>query len=272
MLNLLVILFLREKRSVFINRYTFPLRLIASLINILFYYYTAKAFQPNAAFFTEGGHWNLFQFVMIGELSLGILLDSLIIYPQKLRQIINEGAFDSLMLTKAGVLKPLLHMGMTSLLIGTTTLVFNLFVLFLFFEFPIHVMGLLKALLLNLAFLPLFTGLGIVAAAFLIYFRRGCNILGTIAGSLSILSGAYFPTDVFPQLIVQINNYINPLQFLLIENRELLATGNSTHIFPLQILFILLAGALSLLAGKGLFYFALMNYKRRGGVLILGAS
>lgn len=197
MLNLFVIFFLREKRNVFINRYTFPLRLVASLINILFYYFTAKAFQPNATFFTDKSHWNLFQFVMIGELSLGILLDSLIIYPQKLRQIINEGAFDSLILTKAGVLKPILHMGMTSLIIGTITLLFNISLLFFFFDFPVHQIGFFKALLLNLSLVPFFTGLGIIASASLIFFRRGSNILGTLVGSFAILSGAYFPTDDF---------------------------------------------------------------------------
>ncbi len=272
MLNLLVIFFLREKRSIFINKYTFPLRLVASLINILFYYFIAKAFRPNSTFFIDKGNWNLFQFVMIGELSLSVLLDSLIIYPQKLRQIIMEGAFDSLLLTRAGILKPLLHMGLTSLIMGMTTTLFNILVLLFFFKFPVNTIGLIKTTVLSLSFIPFFTGLGIMGSASLIFLRRGSNFLGTLAGGLAIISGAYFPTSVFPQVIIELNRYLNPLQFLLIENRELLSSGKSSGPFLLQVFTIILAGIASLILSRYLFNSSLTNYKKRGGVIILGAS
>ena len=103
----------------------------------------------------------------------------------------------------------------SALCFGLMTSLFNLLVIYFFFDFPIKSIDFIKALLLNLSFLPLFTAFGITSAGFLIIMRRGSSMMGTFVGLLGILSGAYFPTQVFPELIYKINQYLNPLQLLI---------------------------------------------------------
>ncbi len=268
MLNLFFIFLIREKRGVFINRFTLPLRLFASLINLLFYYYAAKAFKPDSNFFGSHSQWSLFEYVMIGELTLALHIDSLIIYSQQLRQIINEGVLDTLINTKKGLYYSLNQLGLSSLCFGMITSFFNLFILYAFFNFPITVALFLKALLLNLAFIPLFSAFGLISAGFLIIMRRGASMMGTFVGLLGILSGAYFPTVVFPQYIYEINLYLNPLQLLLAETRYLFNNGSFHHIILIPAVFSF--GIVLLLFSKFFFNFSLNIYKRRGGPLILG--
>jgi len=268
MLNLLVLYFIREKRSVFISKMTFPLRIFSSIINILFYYYAAKAFNPNPEIFPMGNRWSLFQYVMIGELTLAFHLDSILIYSQQLRQIISEGVFDTLLLTQSGLLKPLIHQSIVSLSFGLLTFIFNILFLYLCFDFPIKGYHILEALWLNLNFLPLFSSFGILSAAFLIIFRRGTSLLGTFTGVLGILSGAYFPIQVFPELITKLNSKVNPLYILLNETRNILAENHITNSFiPLS---FLVFGVALLFISIQFFNYAIKIYKKRGGVLILG--
>lgn len=270
MLNVLILFFLREKRGAFINRFTLPLRLLSSLINIIFYYYAAKAFVPNEEVFANQNRWTLFQFVMIGELSLSLTIDSLVIYGQQLRQIITEGVFDALLVTRSGLLSPLLKMGLSALLMGLLTLGFELIILMTFFDFTFPWASVLKTLLLNLSFIPFFTSLGIFSAALLIIFKRGTTIMGTLAGSLGILSGAYFPIDVFPTWLIPLIEYLNPLQTLLKETRNILASGSSTLSYPLLCIIPFSLGIILFFIAKKTFQYSINYYKKRGEPILLG--
>ena len=49
-----------------------------------------------------------------------------------------------------------------------------------------------------LAFIPFVWGLGVANAGFILTFRRGAGVLVTAIALLALLSGAFFPLDLFP--------------------------------------------------------------------------
>jgi ABC-2 type transport system permease protein len=270
MFNLLILLFLREKRSVFVNKLSFLTRFIAALINFFFYYYASKAFVPEENFFPRDQNWSLFEFVIIGELILFFACDALIIFNQHLRVIIRENVLDSFLMSRTSLVKILLQMGGSSFLLSCISIVFQFFMLIFVFNISYPLLNLTKAVLLNFAFLPVFVGLGFLSAAILMLFRRGSGGIGTLVGAMGILSGAYFPVTVFPGWLEKTLLYLNPMYTLLFESRAFLKTGRGTLPFVELTSFLLVAGLF--LLGLGIFVFnkSIHFYKSRGEPALLG--
>lgn len=270
MINALILFLIREKRSVFINKLSFFTRFIATLINFFFYYFASKAFIPQEDFFPPQQSWSLFEFVIVGELTLFFVIDALVIFTQHMRQILGENILDSLLLTKTPLYQSLFLMSLSSFGISLFTLIFQILVFSLGFGFTYPFLSLLKVILLNLSFLPLFLGLGLLSAALLVFTRRGGGGLGAIIGSLGILSGAYFPISVFPNWMEDLVIYINPLFTLLKETRMILKLGHGNFSYPLLMASTLLIGALTLILSVYIFNKSIRYYKLKADPLILG--
>lgn len=270
MLNLLLLFFTRERRTVFINKLSFFGRFIAAFVNIFFYYYAAQAFKPDETVFSSHGPWSLFEFVMVGEMALFFAMDALVLYSLQTQLIIRENVLDPLLNTRTPLAQSLFMMSLSSQLLSMVTLVFNGFVLYFFFDVYFPLNHLFKVIFLNICFLPIFIALGYLAAAFLLIFRKGSAGLGAVVGTLGILSGAYFPIEVFPNWASELVQYLNPMYTLLEQTRIILKTGSSTISYlsltglPVAIGLVLLAFSL------GLFQLTLKHFKNRGEPLLLG--
>lgn len=270
MLNLLYLFITREKRTVFINKLSFFGRFIAAFVNIYFYYYAAKAFKPDAEAFSSHQPWSLFEFVMVGEITLFFAIDALVLYSMQTRQIINENVLEPLLNTKTPLYLSLFLMSLSSQVLSLLTLIFNGLILYFFFDLSYEASSFFKAIFLNLCFLPIFIALGYLAAAFLLIFRKGSAGLGVIIGTLGILSGAYFPVEVFPSWATQLVKFLNPMYTLLHQTRILLKNGDSSISYLLITLGPLFLGLVLLLVAILVFNFTVSRYKRRGEPLLLG--
>ncbi|CAN0057456.1 unnamed protein product [Chrysoparadoxa australica] len=268
MLNALIYLFLREKRNVFLNKFALPLRLLSSLSSILLYYFATEAFAPKVESFQEMEGWTLFEFVIVGELTLFFVSDSLVIFGQQMRQIITSNSFDPLLNTKTHFFKTLFLMGISSYLISLITLIFEILVLTIFFKLNFSTLNVIKAVFLNLMWLPFFMAIGIFVASSLIIFKRGFGFFGSLVGLLGAVSGAYFPTGALPLNLNNYLKYINPFQLLVENTRVLIKTGvvNGSYLSVLLIGFLL--GTLSLFISFLYLGRTITYYKRRGETLV----
>lgn len=269
-LNLLYLFFTREKRTVFINKLSFFGRFIASFINIFFYYYAAQAFKPDVQAFGDQGAWSLFEFVMVGEITLFFAIDALVLYSMQTRLIIRENVLDPLLNTKTPLYLSLFWMSLSSQILSLLTVVFNSSVLYFMFKLHYPMLFFLKAVFLNFCFLPLFIALGYLAAAFLLIFRKGSAGLGAVIGVLGILSGAYFPVNVFPSWASQLVKYLNPMYSLLHQTRLILKTGSPTVSYLWLTVGPLVIGLIILSCAILIFNLTVTHYKRRGEPLLLG--
>ena len=270
MFNLILLLLLKEKRSLFVNKFSYAARVGAIIINFLFYYFSAKAFSPNPSIFSSAkGQWDLFEFVIIGELILFFALDSLIVFSIHIKNIINNGLLDSLLNTRTSLERILFNLSSATLIWNSLSLVIQISIYTYFFKYNYSSSSIIKCIILNLSFLPLFLGLGLLASALIFITRKGSAGLGSIVSVLAILSGAYFPLTVFPNSIVKVSKYVNPLHLLLEQSRSILKLGYTDLNFPLFCFGILLIGFLFIFLGSRLFSLFVKIHKKRGEPLIL---
>jgi ABC-2 type transport system permease protein len=82
------------------------------------------------------------------------------------------------------------------------------------FGLRLHVDGILPALVVLTALLPLVWGLGLAGAGAILTIRRGAGIVGLAATLMSVTAGAYFPLTVLPGWLEQIAA-VNPLGLTL---------------------------------------------------------
>ncbi len=270
MLKAIIFFFLREKRNLFINKYVLPGRLFTSLLNILFYYFAASAFLPNKVIFQPDSNWSLFEFVMIGELVLFYVTDSLIIYTHQTKTVIQQNILDPLLNTKTPLYKSIIMMGFSSYILSSVTIAFDISVLYFFFDFYYPLMSVVKVISLNLSFLVIFIGIGMMASAFLILFRRGSSFFGTMIGTLSIASGAYFPIEVFPLWIKNVLSYANPLFILLAESRKILKGNPTEYSVLLTCVIAVFVGILLVTTSYYVFNYSIYKYREKGQQIILG--
>jgi ABC-2 type transport system permease protein len=125
--------------------------------------------------------------------------------------------------------------------------------------------GVAPTIALLLVFIPLVWGLGIVAAAGVMTFRRGAGVVGLGATVLTIASGAYFPITVFPGWLQSVVRH-NPIQIAFTSAREALLGGAGWREIVPSLLVLAPMAALTLMLGVVAFRLALRRERRRGSL------
>jgi ABC-2 type transport system permease protein len=113
------------------------------------------------------------------------------------------------------------------------------------------------------AFLPFVWGLGLVAAASVLTFRRGGGLAAAGMSGLALASGAFFPLALLPGWIQTLSE-VNPVALALDGIREALIGGTGWSAVAPDILVILPLSALAVLGGAAAFRAALAREHRHG--------
>jgi ABC-2 type transport system permease protein len=123
--------------------------------------------------------------------------------------------------------------------------------------------GALPALALVVAFLPFVWGLGLLAAAAIVTFRRGTGVLGATMGLLGLVSGAFFPLSLLPLWLQRLAE-ANPVAIVMEGTRQALIGGGDWGAVATDAVVLLPVSALALFAGVQAFRAALDREHRRG--------
>lgn len=124
--------------------------------------------------------------------------------------------------------------------------------------------GILPAAGVLLVFVPFMWGLGMVAAAGVLTFRRGASAINVGAALLFISSGTFFPVELFPTWLANLTRDWNPITVALYGMREALLGGGGWRAVVPALLFLLPAAAVSITVGVLAFHWALQRERRKG--------
>lgn len=142
------------------------------------------------------------------------------------------------------------------------TAIFLVFVAVVY-QVPVTLGGVLPALALLMALLPLMWGLGVTVAALVMTFKRGDGALGILATMVTMASGAYFPLDLLPDWLRPIAE-LNPVAQAMSAIRGVLVMGDPWQTAVVPLLVVLAGGVVTLSIGLSLFRWAVRRERRRG--------
>lgn len=180
-----------------------------------------------------------------------------------IRQEQLQGTLESLLLTPTAyttiqmgsVVYDLVYVPVrTFIFLGLTTLVFGTS-----FDWS----GLLQVLVVLLVFIPFVWGLGVLAAAWTVTFKRGTGVIGVATTLITIGSGTYFPIDVLPSWAQSLFHY-SPVTIALDASREALLGGAGWATTLPTAAALVPYAAVSLAVGVVAFRKALERERRRG--------
>lgn len=142
----------------------------------------------------------------------------------------------------------------TALFLGIVSIGFGL-------EFDATGIGPAAAILL--LFLPFAWGLGLLAGAATLTFRRGGTGIGLTVTVLFLGSGAFFPLELLPHWVTSVAE-LNPMAVAISGMRDALLGGKGWSAVGDDLLVLLPVAAASLAAGFYAFRLALRRERRRG--------
>lgn len=123
--------------------------------------------------------------------------------------------------------------------------------------------GLVKAMAILLAFIPFVWGLGVLAAAGVLTFRRGEGVVALGMGLLTLASGAYFPLALLPDWLAATAAW-NPIAIALEGMREALLADADWSEVGADIAALVPMSILALVVGMWAFRLALRRERRTG--------
>ena len=138
-----------------------------------------------------------------------------------------------------------------------------LLMLALVFGLNLDAGGVPQALVLLTFFMPFVWGLGILAAAITLTFRRGAGVVGLATGALTLVSGLYFPLSLLPNWLETVSAG-NPLTIAATGLREALLGDTTWGAIGSDIVILTPLSIVSILVGTLAFKLALTRERRLG--------
>jgi ABC-2 type transport system permease protein len=253
----------RDLLTMMSYRVAFVGDLLAIAIQALMFAFVAKLVDPSALPTYNGVATGYFEFVMIGVVIAtvsGLLL-------QKVSTAIREeqlmGTLEALLVTPSSPTTVQAGSAAFDLLFIPVRMTVLLFVVAVAFGLAFQPSGIAPSLVLLMCFVPFVWGLGLVAAAVIVTFRRGGGVIGFAMSILGLASGAFFPLALLPAWVQTISE-ANPVAIVMEGTREALIGGTGWDGLGTEVAVLLPLSAAALGAGMAAFRAALAREHRRG--------
>ena len=130
----------------------------------------------------------------------------------------------------------------------------------------LHPEGVLPALIIFMLMVMASVGIGIMAAAFVMYFKKGEVMVTLISSASALLGGVFFPTGALPDLVKPFSSLL-PISYTTDGVRRALLTGEGVIDLLPQIRTLLLFAAVLLPLGLFVFRLALRAARRDGSLV-----
>lgn len=256
--------FLRRDWLVMLSyRTAFVSELLALALQALLFSFIDRMIDPAALPSYGGARAGYLEFALIGvalSLVTGLLLARV---ATAVRQEQMIGTFEALLVTPTAT--GTLQAGAVAFDVLAVPVRIGVLLLAVALGFGVHYEadGILPALAVLLAFLPFVWGLGLLAGAAMVTFRRGGGVLNAGVGLLGLVSGAFFPLALLPGWLEAVAR-ANPIAIAIESLRDTLIGGGGWSAIPADALLLLPMSAVALGAGAFAFRAALARERRRG--------
>lgn len=262
-LRQLLIFFWRDIRIAATYRIPFVLEAAEALFGTAAFFYTSRFVdspQLRGAL-PQGGDY--FAFALVGFVFFDYLAAALDTFDRSLEEARDSGTLEHLLVTQTPL--PVMLAGSAIYPFFATTIRIGVYLAWaaLLFHFPLQGANWFAVVVVLIASLLAFSGLGILSASYLLLFKRGNPGKWILLGVSSIVGGMLFPVDILPAWL-QLAARINPITYTLDAMRSALLAGASLHALWRPVSVLLLFAAILLPLSIAIFAVVLRRTKVTG--------
>jgi ABC-2 type transport system permease protein len=253
----------RDLLTMLSYRVAFVGDLLAIAVQALMFGFIAELVDPSSLPTYNGVQTGYFEFVMIGVVIVtvtGMLL-------QKVSTAIRAeqmiGTLEALLVTPTSPTTVQAGSASFDLLFIPVRMAVLLLAVAVTLGLGFEPSGIAPSVVLLMCFVPFIWGLGLVAAAAIVTFRRGGGVIGFAMSILGLASGAFFPLVLLPAWVQTVAE-ANPVAIVMEGTREALIGGAGWEGVGSAALLLLPLSAAAMIAGMAAFRAALAREHRRG--------
>jgi ABC-2 type transport system permease protein len=257
--------FLRDFRQNMSYRFSFFLDISSVFVNTTTFYFVAKLIGPSvlSSLDVYGGAY--FPFVLIGIAFSTYQTAGLTSFSQSLRAEQYMGTLESILVAPVPVGLFLAGSALWDFFYATIEVAFYFLAGVVAFNLALPNINWETALVSMLLTLTSFMGLGILAAAFILRFKKGNPVTWLLATLGELLGGVYFPTTILPGWLKKISDWI-PMSQALQALRKSLLTRASFHEIRYHLVYLFVFSLFAWAVGIGAFWLALKKSKEDGSL------
>jgi ABC-2 type transport system permease protein len=244
-------------------RMSFVMDWLSLVVQTGLFYFVGKMVDGSKLPVYGGTRATYLEFVAIGIAVGGFVAVALVRVATGIRSEQMMGTLESLLMTPTA--PSTIQLGAVAydlVYVPIRTAAF-LVIVTLAFGLDLQASGIFPALVTLLFFIPFAWGLGVIAAAAILTFRRGDGVVGFGTMVMALASGAYIPLSVLPHWISQLAD-VNPMAIAVQGMRDALLGGTGWAHVGSDVLMLAPMSAVSLGIGVLLFRVALRRERRKG--------
>ena len=244
-------------------RTVFVVEAVEALFGAATFYYVARFVDSPELRQALPQSGSYFAFSLIGFVFLDYLNAAMDAFDHSLQEARDSGTLEHLLVTQTSL--PVFMAGSALYPFVATTLRIAVYFLWsaAFFQFPLRSANWLAVLVVLLASLLAFSGLGILSASYLLVFKRGNPAKWFVLGITSIIGGSLFPVSILPEWLQAIARF-NPVTYALDATRAALLTGASVVLVWRPIAALLVFATVLLPVSMAVFAWAVRRTKATG--------
>ena len=254
-------------RRDFLVQWSYRLSFLTSFVGLfggaLIFYFIGKMVDPSTIPTVGGKQVSYLEFAVVGMTLGGFVHLGLERVSAALRNEQLMGTLESLLTTPTSSQTIQVGSILFDLIFIPLRMALLLLMLGLVFGLGLDIGGVPQALVLLVFFMPFVWGLGILAAAITLTFRRGAGIVGLATAGLTLISGLYFPIALLPNWLETVSA-ANPLTIAASGLRDALLGNTGWDSIGGDILILLPLSIVSILVGAFAFKLALSRERRLG--------
>ena len=225
--------------------------------------FVSKLVDPARLPTSGGERASYIAYVAVGIAVSGFLAVGLARLVAAVRQEQFMGTLESVMVTPTTSTTILLGSVIYDMIYVPIRTVIFLVIVSIWFDVSFAASGYVPALLILAAFIPFVWGIGSVASASVLTFRRGSGVIGFGTFVLTFTSGAYFPLSLLPDWVETLAK-LNPIAVTITGMREQLLGGGGWADAAAVLVRLVPMSTISLLLGLYAFRLAMRRERRLG--------
>jgi ABC-2 type transport system permease protein len=258
-----LLFFQRDLRIASSYRSPFVLELVEALFGAAMFYYVARFVDSPQLREALPQGTSYFAYSLVGFVFFDYLHAAVDSFDRSLEEARDSGTLEPLLVTQVSL--PVMLAGSAAYPFALTTLRVAIYLGWgaALFGFPLQSANWLAVVVVLIATMLSFSGLGLFSSAYLLLFKRGNPSKWFFLGVSSIVGGMLFPVSVLPHWL-QVVAFLNPVTYALDAMRAALLDGAGVAAIVRPLLMLLLFAAVLLPTSTLAFSWALQRTKITG--------